>query len=159
MRQLLVEITAQAVELFRLAQLLGADGFVESPREWPIIRPARLIARVTRAPRLGGALRVGHFGIVGHLGGWRIDRFGRAIGQFVGGSFRLGRYLFAFRGIGGLALLPGLILLIAVLALFAFLFVGFARTILAHVQAIQQIVHDVAEAALIVEHAFEPIEI
>src|SRR6516165_8010120 len=114
---------------------------------------------MTRAPRLGGALRVGHFSIVSHLGGRRIDRFGSAIGQFVGGSFRLGRHLFAFRGIRGLALPPGLILLIAVFALFAFLFVGFARTILAHVQAIQKIVHNIAEAALIVEHTFEPIEI
>ena len=159
MQQLLVEIAAQPIEFFRFAQLLGADGFVEPRREWPIIRPTRLIARMTRAPRLGGALRIGHFGVIRHLGGRSIDRFGRAIGQFVGGGFRLGRHLFTFGGIGGLAILPGLILLIAVFALFAVLFVGFARTVLAHIQAVQQIVHDIAEAALIVEDAFEPIEI
>jgi hypothetical protein len=56
MRKLLVEIATQAIELFRFAQFLGADGFVESRRERPIIRPARLIARVTRAPWLGSAL-------------------------------------------------------------------------------------------------------
>jgi hypothetical protein len=52
-----------------------------------------------------------------------------------------------------------LILLIAVFALVAFLFVGFAGAILPHIQAVEQVVHDIAKAALIVEHAFEPIEI
>ena len=44
-------------------------------------------------------------------------------------------------------------------AVLAFLFFGFARAIFAHVETIEQIVHDVAEAALIGEHAFQPIEI
>src|SRR6516164_4242371 len=62
MRKLLVEVTAQAVELFRLAQFLGSDRFVEPRRERSVIRPARLIAWMTRTPRLGGALRIGHLG-------------------------------------------------------------------------------------------------
>jgi hypothetical protein len=45
------------------------------------------------------------------------------------------------------------------LALLAILLVGFAGAVLAHVQAVEQIVDDVAEAALIVDHAFEAIEI
>jgi hypothetical protein len=159
MRELLVEVAAQAIELFGLAQFLGADGFVEPRRERPIIRPTRLIARVTWTPWLGSALRIGHFGIVSHLGGRRVDRLRGAIGQFVGRCFGFGRQLFAFGRIRGLAVLSGLILLIAVLALFAFLFVGFGRPILAHIQAVEQIVHDIAKAALIVKYAFEPIEI
>src|SRR5262249_61390977 len=62
MRKLLVEVAAQPIELVRLAQFLGADRFVEPRRERPIIRPPRLIARVTRTPWLGGALRIRHFG-------------------------------------------------------------------------------------------------
>src|SRR5215469_16455938 len=124
MRKLLVEITTQAIELFGFTQFLGADHLVESRRERPVIRPARLIARVTRTPWLGRALRIGHFRIVSHLGGRRVDGFRGAVGQFVGRRFRLRRHLFAFGRIGGFTLLSGLILLIAVFAFFAFVFVG-----------------------------------
>src|SRR6516164_8554440 len=127
MRKLLVEVTAQAVELFRLAQFLGADRFVEPRRERSVIRPARLIAWMTRTPRLGGALRIGHLGIVSHLSGRCVDRFRRAIGQFVGRRFGFSRQLFAFGRIGSFSVLSALVLLIAVLALFAFLFVGLAQ--------------------------------
>ncbi len=64
-----------------------------------------------------------------------------------------------FGGIGRVAVLTLLVLAVFFVALFAFLLVGLARAILAHVEAIEQIVHDVAEAALVVEHALEPIEI
>ena len=50
-------------------------------------------------------------------------------------------------------------MLALVLALFAFLLVGLARTVLAHVERIEKVVDDVAELALIVEHALEPVEI
>ena len=49
MRELLVEIAAQAVEFLRLAQFLGRDGLVELGREGAIVRPARLVARRTGA--------------------------------------------------------------------------------------------------------------
>ena len=48
---------------------------------------------------------------------------------------------------------------ILLVALFALLLVGLAAAILAHVEGIEQVVHDVAEAALVVEHALEPVEI
>ena len=55
-RQLLVEIAAQAVELFGLAQILGADGLVEFAGEGLVIGSARLVAMMARPPRLGGGL-------------------------------------------------------------------------------------------------------
>ena len=114
---------------------------------------------LSRTPWLGRGFRIGHLGVVGHFGRRRIHRFRGAVGQFVGRSLGLGGHLFAFGRIGSLAVLAGLVLLVAVLALFAFVFVGLVRTILAHIEAVEQIMHDVAEAALIGEHALEPIEI
>ncbi len=76
MRELLVEITAQAVELFRFAQILGAHHFVELGRKRPIVRAARLVAMMSRPPRLGRGLRIAHLGVVGHIGGRGIDRLG-----------------------------------------------------------------------------------
>jgi hypothetical protein len=49
--------------------------------------------------------------------------------------------------------------LVFLVALFAFVLVGLATTVLAHVEAIEQVVHDVAEPALVGQHALEPIEI
>ena len=97
MRKLLVEIAAQPVELFRLAELLGADGLVEFGGEGPIVRPARLVALVPRPPRLGGGFRIAHLGVVGHFGGRRIDRLRGAVRQFVGGRLGLGRSSDRFR--------------------------------------------------------------
>ncbi len=114
---------------------------------------------MSRPPRLGGGFRIAHLGVVGHFGGRRVDRFRRAVRQFVGRRLGLGAHLVALGGIGRVAVLAGLVLLVLLVALLAFVLVGFARTILAHVQAIEQVVNDVAEAALIVEHAFEAVEI
>ena len=61
-------------------------------------------------------------------------------------------------GIGGLAVAAGFVVAVLFLAVFALL-LGFARAILAHVQAVEQVMHHVAEAPLIVEHALEAIEI
>ena len=160
MRKLLVEIAAQALELFRLAQILGADDLVELGGERPIIRTARLVALVARPPRLGGGFRIAHLRVVGHVGGRRIDRLGGAVGQFVGRGLGLFEaHALAVGGIGGLAVLAGFVLAVLLVAVFAFLLVGIAAAILAHVEIIEQVVHDVAEAALVVEHALEPVEI
>jgi len=68
MRKLLVEIAAQPFELLRIAEILGADDLIEFGGEGPVIRTARLVAIVPRAPRLGRGLRIAHLGIVGHVG-------------------------------------------------------------------------------------------
>ncbi len=83
--ELLVEIAAQAVELFRLAQFLGRDGLVELGGEGAIIRPARLVgAELARPLRLARGFGVAHIGVVGHVGGRRIDGFGGGIGHVLG---------------------------------------------------------------------------
>jgi hypothetical protein len=78
-RQLLIEIAAQPLELFRFAQVFGADHFVELGGIGLVVRPARLVALIARPPWLGGGFAVAHLGIVGHFGGRRVDGFGRRI--------------------------------------------------------------------------------
>ena len=57
-RQLLVEIAAQAVEFLRLAQILGRDRLVELGGEGAIVRTARLVgAEMARPLRLARAFR------------------------------------------------------------------------------------------------------
>src|SRR3984885_11697734 len=126
MRKLLVEIAAQPVELFRLAQFLGAGGLVELGGEGVIIRPARLVALVARPPRLGRGFRIAHLGVVGHFGGRRVDRFRGAVRQLVGRGLGLGAHLVAFGSIGCVAVLAGFVFLVLFLALFAFVLVGIA---------------------------------
>src|SRR5439155_10801184 len=57
MRELLVEVAAQPLELLRLAQVLGVHHLVELADERTILRTARLVRALTaRAPRLGWRL-------------------------------------------------------------------------------------------------------
>src|ERR1700685_2703365 len=148
MRELLVEIAAQSLELLRLAQILGADGFVELAGIGLVVRAARLVALIARPRRLGRRFGIAHFGVVGHLGGRRIDGLRTAVGQFVGGRFRLRAHAFAVGRIGRFAAVALFVLLVFVIALFAFVLVGFARAVLAHVQAIEEGVDGVTGAAL-----------
>ena len=60
--------------------------------------------------------------------------------------------------IGGLALLAGL-LLAAILLAFLVLVLGIAAAVLAHFERVEQIVHGVAELALVLDHALELVEI
>ena len=158
-RQLLVEIAAQPFQFFRFAQVLGANHFVELACIRLVVRPARFVALIARPPRLGRRLAVAHLGVVGHFGGRRVDGFGRRIRQFVGGGFGLRAHAFAVGGVGCIAVLALLVLLVLLVAVFAFILVGLAGAILAHVETVEQIVHHVAEAALVVEQTLEPVEI
>src|SRR5271156_757474 len=59
MGELLVEIATQAIELLRLAQVLGGDGLVELGGEGTVVGATRLVAAaLARAPRLGWLLRI-----------------------------------------------------------------------------------------------------
>src|SRR5262249_59612800 len=81
MRELLVQIAAQPLELLWFAQLLGGDGFVMSRDEAAIVRPPRLVLTMSaRTPRLGRGLRVTQLGVVRHLCGERLRRLSRRIG-------------------------------------------------------------------------------
>src|SRR4029077_1804842 len=123
------------------------------------VRAARLVALIARPPRLGRGLGIAHFGVVGPLRGRRIDGLRTAVGQFVGGRFRLRAHALAVGRIGRFAAVALLVLLVFLVALFAVLLVGLARAILAHVEAIEQVVDDVAEAALVGQHPLQPVEI
>ena len=114
---------------------------------------------IARAPRLGRRFRIAHLGVVGHVGGRRVDRFGGAVGQLFGRRFGLRAHALAVGRIGRVAVLTLLVLAGILLAVLAFLLVGFARPVLAHVETIEQVVDDIAEAALIVDHPLEPVEI
>ena len=75
----------------------------------------------------------------------------------VSASSRL--HALAVGGFGGLAVAAGLVAATLLVALVALLLVGIAGAILAHIEAIEQVMHDVAEPALIGQHALEPVEI
>ena len=62
-------------------------------------------------------------------------------------------------GLGALAVLAVLVLAAVLLALLAFLLVGLGAAVLAHVERVEQIVDDVAEARLVLDQPLEPIEI
>ena len=62
-------------------------------------------------------------------------------------------------GLGALPVLAAFLLAALLLALLAFLLVGFGRAVLAHVEAVEQVVHDVAETRLVVDQPLQPVEI
>src|SRR5581483_9440635 len=86
--------------------------------------------------------------------------FGGFLGQFLarGLSF-LGAHALGFIGLLILTILPRLFLATALLLLVFFLFAFGLAAILAHVEAVEDIVHGVAKAALIVDKFLQTIEI
>ena len=159
-RELLVEIAAQPVEFLGIAEIFRADDLVEFGRKGLVVGTARLVAIVPRPPRLGGGFRIAHFGVVGHVGGRRVDGFSRAFRHVLGRGFGLFQaHALAVGGFGRFAVGAGFVAAAFLVTLVALLLVGVAVAILAHVEGIEQVVHHVAEAALIGEHAFEPVEI
>ena len=160
MRELLVEIAAQPVELLRLAQLLGRHHLVMPGDEGPIVGAARLVDAVPpRAPRLGRSLGIAHLGIVGHLGGQRFRGLGRGVGHVLARRIGLVEPRLHVLGFGALAVLAGLLLAAVLVALLAFLLVRLVAAVLAHVEGVEQIVDGVAEARLMLHQPFEPVEI
>src|SRR5262249_48094230 len=158
---LLVKIPTQPIELFRLAQILGADDLVELGGERPIVGTARLVEpMMTRPPGLVRGLRIAHVGVFRHVGRIGITRVGGAVGPLVGGHLGLferdslgivGLLGFAFAGCIVLAtvLIPAVILVI----------LGVAAAVVAHVERVEQIMHRIGEAALVIDQFFKPIEI
>ena len=160
MRELLVEIAAQAIEFFRLAQILGRDLLVELADEGMIFRPAIFGARPARPPGLGGRFGIAHIGVIGHLGRWRIERLGGGVLRLVARTLGLFEtHALQFVGVGGFALLAGFVLTALLFALVAFLLVfGIGIAVLAHVERIEQIVDRVAKALLVLDQPLEAIE-
>ena len=126
-----------------------------------IVRAARLVLPVlARAPRLVRGLRVAHVGIVRHVGGRRIHRLARAVGQFLGGDFHL-LHAHALRVVGLLAVaVLALVLLLVVLAGIVLIVVfRVARALVAHFERVEQVMDHVAEAALVLDQLLQPVEL
>ena len=63
-RELLVEIGAQPLQLLRIAEILGVDDLVELRREGVVLRPARLVAAAHRRSRgVAGRLVLAHLAV------------------------------------------------------------------------------------------------
>jgi hypothetical protein len=160
MRELLVEIAAQPIEFFRLAQVLGGNRLVVFGDEGPIVRPARLVLAVAaRTTRFGGRLGVAHLGVIRHLGGERLGRFGCGIGHVLARHIGFIHPRLRVLGVGALPVLAGLFLAAVLLSLVAFLLVRFGAAVLAHVESVEQIVNGVAETCLVFDQPLEPIEV
>ena len=158
--ELFVEIAPEAIQFLRLAQILGGDSLVEFGREGAIVRPARLvIAELARTLRLTRRFGVAHVRVIGHVGGRRLGGFGGAIGHVLGRHLRvLRRHALLLIRVGGVAVLARFLFLL--LFVLAFVFVlGFARAVFAHFERLEQIVHGVAELALVLDHVFQPVEV
>src|SRR4029079_8787526 len=67
-------------------------------------------------------------------------------------------HLFHILGVGRLALLAGLVLAAILVALLAVLLLFGGRAVLAHIERFEQVVDGVAELALILKHALQPVE-
>src|SRR4029078_2234035 len=98
-------------------------------------------------------------GVGRHVGSRRLGGFGGGIGHILGrhlGVFHA--HALHFVGIGGLAILAR-VLLAGVLRAFPRLALGIVAAILAHLERVEQIVHNLAELPLIPHQASKPIEV
>ena len=160
-RELLVEIAAQPVELLGLAEILRADDLVELGREGLVVGTARLVGDCARGRHGSAAVSESPISASSAMSAAGASIASAALSGMssaeASASSRLMRSLSADSDASPSS--PDSSLRLSSLALVAFLLVGVAAAILAHVEGIEQIVHDVAEAALILDHAFEPVEI
>src|SRR4029434_839321 len=89
-RELLVEIASKAIQLFRLAEILGCDNLVELRGKSAVVRPARFVgAKMARALRLSGSLRVTKVGVVRGIGSRSLHRLGGGVGHILGRQLRV----------------------------------------------------------------------
>jgi hypothetical protein len=161
MRELLVEIPAQPLQLFRLAQVLGAHGLVELRDERPVVGPARLVRPVMpRPPRLVRVLGVAQVGIFGHVGGVGIARFRGALGQLVGRHLGLFEgHPFGVLGFLGVAFACRIVLAAVLVAALLVLVLRIAAAVVAHVERVEEIMNAVGKTPLVLDELFQAIEI
>ena len=159
MRELLVEVGAQPLQLVMVAEIFGGDHLVELRRKGVIFRPARLVgAAGIRPRRLARRLVIAEFAVVKGVRGGSLRAFHRALRHFVGrGLGLIGAHL--LRGVGiGRALGAGLVVLaVAVLVLIVVL-VHLGIAVVAEVERRQQIMHEVAELGLVLGDLGELVE-
>src|SRR5262245_4693649 len=124
MRELLIEITPQPIELLGLAQVLGRDRLVVLDDERPVIRAARLVLPVPpRERRFGRRVGIAQLRIVGHLGGERLGRLGGGVGHVLARDVGFVDARLRVLGVRALAVLTGFLLAAILLTLLTFYFV------------------------------------
>ncbi len=159
MRELLVEIGAQPLQLVMVAEILGGDDLVEFRRKGVIFRPARLVLAVRiRTRRLARGLVVAELAVVEGVRGRGLRAFHRALAHLLARGLRLvGAHLLGGIGIGrafgaGLVVVAVAVLVVLVIVLA----VGVA--LVAELERREQIMHGVAEPGLVLDQAIEPVE-
>ncbi len=158
MRELLVEVAAQPLQLVMVAEVFGGDHLVELRREGMIFRPARLVLAVRIGPRrLARRFVVAELAVVERVAGGGLRAFHRAFGHVVRARLGLvGAHL--LRGVGiGRALRAGLIA-VAVRIVLVVVFVGFRVALVAEIERGEQVVDHVAEFGLVLGDAGQLIE-
>ncbi len=159
MRQLLVEIAAQALQFVMVAKILGRDHFVEFRREGVIFRPARFVgATGIRPRRLARGFVVAEFAIVESVRRGSLRALHRAFRHLFRGGLRLIGAHFLRRVAVRRTLRPGLVVLAVAIVVLVLVVVGLGVAIVAKLKRRQEIMHRVAEFRLILGEAIEPIE-
>ena len=114
---------------------------------------------MARPLRFARCFGVAHVGVIGHVGGRRVDGFGRSIRHILGGHLRvLHAHALHVVGIGGVAVFAGLLLATILLA-FVFFVLGVVAAVLAHFEGVQQVMDDIAELSLVLDQVFQSVEI
>src|SRR4051812_15625162 len=158
MRELLVEIGTQPLQLVMVAEVLGGDDLVELRREGVILRPARLVLAVRIRPRrLARRLVVAKLAVVEGVGGRGLRAFHRALAHLLARRLRLiGAHL--LRGVGiGRALGAGLIVVAVLIVLVLVIVFAIGAALVADIERRQQIMHGVAEPGLVLDQGIEPV--
>jgi hypothetical protein len=159
MRELLVEIAAQALQLIMVAQVFGRDHLVEFWRKGVIFRAARLVGAARIRPRcFARRLVVAEFAILEGVRRGSLRAFHRAFRHLVGGGLGLiGAHL--LRGIRvGRAFRAGLVVLAVAAFVLVLVLVGLGIAVVAEFECGQQIMHRITEFRLILGKAVQPVE-
>src|ERR1700758_567405 len=135
MRELLVEIGAQAFQLVMVAKVFGRDDLVEFRRKRMVFRTTRLVlAMRVRTRRLARRLVVAEFAVVERVAGGGLRAFHRAVRHLLGGRIRLvGGHL--LRGVAvGRAFGAGLIVLAVLVVVLVIVVVGVGIALIAEIE-------------------------
>src|SRR3954471_12115281 len=145
MRELLVEIAAQPLQLVVVAEILGVHHLVEFRREGVIFRPAVLVLPTRIRPRrFARRLVVAEVAVIKRIAGGCLRAFHGALRHLVGGGLGLvGAHL--LRGVAiRRALGSGLIVLAVAVVVLVLVVVGIGIAVVAELERRQQIMHCVA---------------
>ncbi|MGY4328969.1 hypothetical protein ACVWWG_003386 [Bradyrhizobium sp. LB7.2] len=159
MRELLVEIGAQALQLVMVAEVFSGDDLVEFRREGVIFRPARLVLAVrVRTRRLARRLVVAELTVVEGVGGRGLRAFHRALAHIFRAGLRLvGAHL--LRGVGiGRAFGAGLVVVAVLIVLVVVVVFTVGVALVTDLERGQQIMHGIAEPGLVLDQDIEPVE-